>query len=180
MTFPLPALSQRKPGQGSFAATASPATYQGKQLCNPRDFAGRLAGSAAHPGAASPEHRQVPAGIWGKGRAWDLQVQDKAYRQTTRCFPPAPWDHELRGLGAPGLQGHDFPCEWVSACRTAGSCSQRGGWDSPGWVQGRQRGPRALMVQASRKIPPILPTSSHLAPVTHGDQRHTWLEERGQ
>lgn len=44
MTFPLPALSQRKPGQGSFAATASPATYQGKLLCNPRDFAGRQAG----------------------------------------------------------------------------------------------------------------------------------------
>lgn len=42
MTFPLPAFSQRKPGQGGFSA-ASPATYQGKLLCNRRDFAGRLA-----------------------------------------------------------------------------------------------------------------------------------------
>lgn len=43
MTFPLPALSQRKPGQGCFPAAASPATYQGELLCNPRDSAGRLA-----------------------------------------------------------------------------------------------------------------------------------------
>lgn len=105
------------------------------------------------------------------------------YPQTMRCFPPALsalWDHELRGAGASGPWGHNFPCEWVSACRTAGSCSQCGGWDSPGRVQGRQQGPRALMVQASHKTPPILPISSHSAPVTHGDWRHKRLKERGQ
>lgn len=68
MTFPLPVLSQRKPGQDGFAAAASPATYQGKPLCNPRDFEGRQAGrQAARPGAASPKHCQVPAGLGERG-----------------------------------------------------------------------------------------------------------------
>lgn len=108
VTFPLPELSQRKPGQGGVPA-ASPATYQGKLLCNPRDpQAGRQ--RCRRPGAASPEHDRVPAGLRGKGRERDLHARgedkrDKVNGQTARCFPPALsalWDRQLRGAGASG------------------------------------------------------------------------------
>lgn len=108
VTFPLPALSQRKPGQGGFATGASPAAYQGKRLGNPR----AAAGSAARPGAAGPGHGQVPAELRGKGRGWDLRAwvkdkRDQVNRQTMHCFPPALsalWDHELRSLRSLGTR----------------------------------------------------------------------------
>lgn len=77
MTFPLPALSQKKPSRGGIAGAACPATYQGKLLVT-RETS-QAPGSAAHAGAASPEQSQAPAGLWGKGRGQDphTRVEDK-------------------------------------------------------------------------------------------------------
>lgn len=150
VTFPLPALSQRKPGQGGFATGASPAAYQGKRLGNPR----AAAGSTARPGAAGPGHGQVPAELRGKGRGWDLRAwvreeRDQVNRQTMHCFPPALsalWDHELRSLRSLGTQ----LSLRMGGCGTAGSSSKCGRRDSPSWVLALC----APMVQASHKDSP--------------------------
>lgn len=57
--------------------------------------------------------------------------------------------------------------DMISSClRDSGSCSQCGGGDSPGWMQGRQQGLCALMVQASHKGPssPASHPAQHQSP----------------